>query len=386
MEDRVLCFDMGGKRIRAAVVNRRKILQVEKADIPDKCTNKHLSEMAKAMADKVLKAAETKSEDLLGIGFGAAGEWDGLVIRFAPNNPVRDNITTPQDIRDSLGRPTLGANDLKAAVHAVPLFGHGRGKGYQVVCAITYSDGNNIAILNRNRPYPGYDSVSQEVGHAHIEHGPHARWCGCGARGCFEAYVSGTAAARMAVEALVADWSHRDEQPIFRIARQSIAADRQKVGNQGAVPISRRCEMGTAPLDATGTVPFSKRPEKGTAPPTDEEVLLGVRAEHVYEALVREKDPIAAGIRETQQFYIAHQLAHVCLHHRPQLIELFGGLTNQRKTLFEPAIADLAANPIRYANPVFKPPVIKVTDLGDDIGLYGAASMVFLAHEAGELK
>jgi tRNA modification GTPase len=46
------------------------------------------------------------------------------------------------------------------------------------------------------------------------------------------------------------------------------------VSRKGAVPISRRCEMGTAPLEseakeppeATGTVPFSKRPEKGTVP------------------------------------------------------------------------------------------------------------------------
>jgi glucokinase len=354
MEERVLCYDMGGRRIRAAVATRRRILASVNRDIPARCDNRLLSSTALQMAGQVLRASRTPARRLLGIGYGAAGEWHGLVIRFSPNNPVRHDITVARDVRDKFCLPTLGANDLKAAVHAVPVYGHGRGRDLAVVCAITYSDGNNISILNRNRPYPGYSDLSQEVGHAHIEHGPCARWCGCGAQGCFEAYVSGTAAAHMAIEVLLANWTRRHEQPILRIARRAILRKRRK--------------------------------ERKGGPLTEEQVLLGVRAEHVYEALARHNDPISRHVRDVQKYYIAQQLAHVCLHHRPQLIELFGGLTNQGKLLFAPAIADLRRHPARYSSASFEATDIRITDLGDDIGLYGAASMVFLAHETGTLE
>ena len=353
MQEKVLCYDMGGKRIRAAVATRGKLFPAVRAELPEKCRNAELSALAVELGQEALRKARTSEKDLLGIGYGAAGEWEGLVIRFSPNNPVRENISAPRDVGKHFGLldRTHGANDLKAAVHAVPVYGHGKGKKLEILAAITYSDGNNIAILNRRRPYPGYGDLSQEVGHAHIEHGPGARWCGCGAQGCFEAYVSGTAAANMAVEALLANRTKLGEQPIFQVAK-------------------RRLEEKSG----------------GAAPLAVEQVLLGVRAEHVYEALATCEDPVAQWVCETQKYYIAQQLAHVCLHHRPQLIELFGGLTHQRKLLFEPAIADLSAHPARYASENFQPPEIRVTALGDDIGLYGAASMVFLAKEAGAPK
>ena len=350
-QPRVLCFDMGGKRIRAAVATRDGLLETVAEDLPDVCDNPALNAIGERLGDQVLGQSGTRREDLLGIGFGAAGEWEGLIIRWSPNNPVRDNIAVCKHVSEYYGRQrqTLGANDLKAAVHAVPLYGHGRNrqeKDRLIVCAITYSDGNNIAILNRNQPYPGYSDLSQEVGHAHIEHGDHARWCGCGARGCFEAYVSGTAAAHMAIEALLARRNKLGDEPIFQIARKAL--------------------------------------EEKKGPLSPEAVLLGVRAEHVYAALAQ-GDPIAQGIRQTQRYYIGQQLAHVCLHHRPQLIELFGGLTNQRE-LFQDAIDDLRQFPARYSSPSFVPAeVIKITDLGDTIGLHGAAAMVLLAHEAKRL-
>jgi predicted NBD/HSP70 family sugar kinase len=187
---------MGGKRIRAAVATRDGLLETVAEDLPDVCDNPALNAIGERLGDQVLGQSGTRREDILGIGFGAAGEWEGLIIRWSPNNPVRDHITVCKHVSEYYGRQrqTLGANDLKAAVHAVPLYGHGRNrpeKDRLIVCAITYSDGNNIAILNRNQPYPGYHDLSQEVGHAHIEHGDHARWCGCGTRGCFEAYVGG---------------------------------------------------------------------------------------------------------------------------------------------------------------------------------------------------
>jgi glucokinase len=351
MPDKVLCYDMGGRRIRAAVATRERILCSIAHDIPVHCTNDQLCRMALKMGQEVLKTAHAAPANLLGIGFGAAGEWDGLLILSSPNNPVRHDITVAECVRHEFMLPTIGANDLRAAVHAVPVYGHGRGKHLDVVAAITFSDGNNIAILNNGRPYPGYSDVSQEVGHAHIEHGPAARWCGCGARGCFEAYVSGTAAAGMAIEALWAHRNHLDKEPIFQVAKQALT-----------------------------------KKHKGPGKLRSDDILLGVRAEHVYAALKDHNDPIARWVCETQKFYIAHQLAHVSLHHRPQLIELFGGLTNQARLVFEPAIADLAAQPTKYTYPEFVPPEIRVTTLGDDIGLYGAASMVFLAKEAGTLK
>ncbi|MBU0615988.1 MAG: ROK family protein, partial [Nanoarchaeota archaeon] len=146
---------------------------------------------------------------------------------------------------------------------------------------------------------PGFSDISQEAGHAHIE--KNGRKCLCGARGCFNAYVSGTGAAQMAKE----------------------------MGMKG-----------------------------------------DVTAKQVY----AQNNKISKKVFEIQKYYIATQLAHISLHHRPQLIELFGGLTNQRK-LFDSAIKDLRENPIKYAYPGFKAPLIKITKLGDNIGLFGAAAM-----------
>ena len=46
----------------------------------------------------------------------------------------------------------------------------------------------------------GHDGFAGELGHTKIVHGPEGRQCGCGRRGCIEAYASATGVARSAKE------------------------------------------------------------------------------------------------------------------------------------------------------------------------------------------
>jgi glucokinase len=155
------------------------------------------------MAGEVI--AETRRQDqgaeLLGVGIGSPGPLDrkkGLVI-FTPNlrwtnMPVRDRIGTALNLPASLD------NDANCAMLGEHWVGAARG-ARDAVC-FTLGTGIGGGIVVDGKLVHGASDVAAEIGHITID--VNGRRCGCGNDGCLEAYASGPAIARRAVEAVEA--------------------------------------------------------------------------------------------------------------------------------------------------------------------------------------
>ena len=101
----------------------------------------------------------------------------------------------PEAVRSALGVPNvLLENDANAA--ALAEWRWGAGRGVQNLLFLTMSTGVGGGLILDGRLYRGAHFQAGEVGHIPIE--PGGRLCGCGMRGCLEAYTGGAnLAARM---------------------------------------------------------------------------------------------------------------------------------------------------------------------------------------------
>ncbi|MCQ2331514.1 MAG: ROK family protein, partial [Paludibacteraceae bacterium] len=66
----------------------------------------------------------------------------------------------------------------------------------------TLGTGVGSGIIIDGKMVYGHDGFAGELGHTKIDHTENARLCGCGQRGCIEAYASATGVARTAREIL----------------------------------------------------------------------------------------------------------------------------------------------------------------------------------------
>jgi glucokinase len=92
---------------------------------------------------------------------------------------------------ERLGLPVVIAHDVRAGGLAEAALGAGRGRDFLFVPVGT---GIAAAIVIDGRPYPGVTGDSGELGHLTVRPGDER--CGCGRRGCLEAYASAAALAR----------------------------------------------------------------------------------------------------------------------------------------------------------------------------------------------
>ncbi|TMC16630.1 MAG: ROK family protein, partial [Chloroflexi bacterium] len=94
---------------------------------------------------------------------------------------------------DVLGRqfskPIAVGNDVEVA--ALGEFIYGAGRGFNNFVCVFVGTGIGSGIVQNGRIYTGLTGTAGEVGHMTVQAG--GRLCGCGSRGCLEAYASRTA-------------------------------------------------------------------------------------------------------------------------------------------------------------------------------------------------
>jgi predicted NBD/HSP70 family sugar kinase len=134
----------------------------------------------------MLRKLRAEHMKLLGVGIGLPGlvSLDGKLI-FAPNLGWRD-IDFAGRFARHLKVPILAENDTKAAALAEHLFGATRDIADFVY--VTGRSGIGGGLYLMGQIYRGPHGLAGEIGHMKII--PDGRPCGCGAKGCFEAYVS----------------------------------------------------------------------------------------------------------------------------------------------------------------------------------------------------
>lgn len=163
-----------------------------------------------AAAMKELIASQPECE-LIGIGIGAPNanihtgriETPANLWRFEdPADPRPDSIRSFNFVED-LGKNFGGVkvmitNDANAAAIGEMVFGNAR--GMKDFTMITLGTGLGSGIVCNGEMVYGNDGFAGEFGHIAVDSRETGRQCGCGRKGCLEAYVSATGIKRTAFE------------------------------------------------------------------------------------------------------------------------------------------------------------------------------------------
>ncbi len=144
-------------------------------------------------ARSVVAKSGRSLEEVRGLGVAVPGPFDAArgVLLTPPNLPWRD-APVRDVLAESLGLPVHLENDADAAALAEWRFGAGRGTEHLIY--LTMSTGVGAGLVLNGTLYSGLDHHAGEWGHVVLQ--PGGEPCGCGRRGCFEAYAGGANWAR----------------------------------------------------------------------------------------------------------------------------------------------------------------------------------------------
>ncbi len=196
-----LGIDLGGTNIVAGVVDENyKIIATakRKTNCP-RPTEAIVDDMA-AVAMEAIEAAGLKKENIAVAGVGSPGAIDpnNGIVCFA-NNLNFFNVPMTQMLKDRTGIDFFVENDANAATYGE--FVAGAGKGTNNFVMITLGTGVGGGIIIGGKLYSGSNYAGGELGHTVIN--MDGEMCGCGRRGCWEAYASATALIRQTKQAMI---------------------------------------------------------------------------------------------------------------------------------------------------------------------------------------
>jgi glucokinase len=199
-----LGVDIGGTKVAAGLVDAQgNILFQTRVAMPARESAAEGFAAVQSAIEAVFAAHTEARSSLSGIGICAPGPLDPVtgVILNPPNVPCWRNFPLAAEVQRVFGEAARVDNDGNAAALAEAIWG--AGVGYRNVFYATLGTGVGAGIVFDGRIYHGRTGSAAEGGHLTIDYrGPK---CGCGKRGCIEAFCSGPAIARRAKERIVAD-------------------------------------------------------------------------------------------------------------------------------------------------------------------------------------
>jgi glucokinase len=199
---RAIGVDIGGTYIRAGVVDEEGTVEaLERSSMPAET-----DEIGGVLLDTISRAIESLNQrsggqdkaEIEAIGIGAAGLVDvrAGIIRFAPNIGYR-NFAVVDLVRSKFGLRVTVDNDATAACYGEYRLGEDSSVRHMVL--VTLGTGIGGGMVLDGRLYRGSVGFAGEIGHILID--PSGPACGCGQRGCWETFASGTALGELGREA-----------------------------------------------------------------------------------------------------------------------------------------------------------------------------------------
>ncbi len=207
--DAVVGIDIGGTFTKFGVVDRMGNILVE-SSIPTNQVGdvwEYIGELCDAV-DGTIENVAGKVE-IKGIGIGAPdASYKSGTIEYATNLKWGQGKIVPfvEMLRKHYRYPIAITNDANAAAIGEMLYGGAR--GVKDFILITLGTGLGSGVVVNGKLVYGHDGFAGEIGHVHVcENG---RECGCGNRGCLEAYVSAPGIIRTVFE-LLAEYNRESE-------------------------------------------------------------------------------------------------------------------------------------------------------------------------------
>jgi glucokinase len=310
-------LDIGGTKISGGVVDGTgAILSQGRRDTPAQDP----AAIAAAAASLIRELSAGHEIDAVGVACAGFVDRIGSTVLFAPNLAWRDEPLKAR-LESVLDLSVIIENDANAAAWGEFRFGAAAEANDMVL--ITVGTGIGGGIVVDGELMRGAYGVAAELGHMRVVRG--GIRCGCGNRGCWEQYASGTALVREARELVVS-------------------------GTPIAARLSELCAGDPAAL---------------TGPDVTRAAAEG--------------DPAAVELMADLGEWIGEGVASVAAILDPELVVLGGGVSEAGSLLIDPA---LVAFRRQLTGRGYRPEArFTVATLGNDAGLIGAADLAAQAFQ-----
>ncbi len=204
--------DIGGTFVKVFVMNEYgEIFRQEKME-----TNysKGSQFFLQQLADYINRIQQEFADQKVAVAVGAPGDVDNKngILRYNPNLKFKDVANWPMAriLKDLTGILPVVANDATLAAWGVYEKELQR-KGNNVL-VVTLGTGVGGGLIINRELYQGSNGTAGEIGHTKIADTHNGPLCGCGARGCLEAFV-GTIGIKRRV------WQAVEEEPQSTLAQ-----------------------------------------------------------------------------------------------------------------------------------------------------------------------
>lgn len=184
----VVGLDLGGTKIQAVVLDRdARVVAKGRTRTPTSGGADAVVAKLAELTRGVVRDAGESLEALSAVGVGTPGRVDAEgTVRGAANLPgFTEPIPLAGLLSAAVGLPALVVNDVNAG--ATGEQHEGAGRGFQDVLTVFVGTGIGAAVVLEGKLRSGINGAAGELGHMVAY--PGGDLCGCGRRGCVEAYA-----------------------------------------------------------------------------------------------------------------------------------------------------------------------------------------------------
>ncbi len=193
-------IDLGGTNTKIGLLNiegdilKSSIIKTLSSEGVDKTM-----ERIWVVIQELAKEADINIENIKGIGMGIPGPVEEQsIVAFFANFPWGTNVNIKEKLEKITGIETKLDNDANIIALGEAKYGAAKGSKSSVTVALGTGIGGGIYV--NGMLISGFKGAGGEIGHMKIV--KDGRLCGCGQKGCFEAYASATGLIREAVSRL----------------------------------------------------------------------------------------------------------------------------------------------------------------------------------------
>ena len=184
-----ICLDVGGTKVLGAIFdeNREPVYRIKKKSTENGSELENVEQVIVSVAEELLAVSGIPMEQVSAIASSIPGVVDQKagVVLFTPNLPMR-NYDMGAAMKARFGVPFFIGNDVNLGVLGEHRFGAAR--GFRNVVGVFPGTGVGGGLILNGELYTGNAFKAGEIGHMVLD--PEGPLCGCGQRGCLEAFSS----------------------------------------------------------------------------------------------------------------------------------------------------------------------------------------------------
>ena len=303
----VLAADVGGTNTRMAVVNENgDILKLLKKSTHCKEGRDDMIKFIVSFAGETIEKSKLPKDEICGVGIGFPGPLNADTGTIF--NPPNLNGWDNVPLRDILEKELRVPVAIENDANAAALgeWWKGAGSGTSSLVCITLGTGVGGGIVMDGKVWHGASSIAGEIGHTTVI--SDGRKCTCGNIGCLEAYACSGGILKRVNDALLKERDNDSRQPLTNLKQID-----QMVMQGNEIVLNVIKETG---------------------------VILGIAIANIANLL------------------------------NPEMIVLFGGVTNLGENLVGPLKEEVKKRAFKKATESLR---IELSQLGDNSGILGAA-------------